>query len=357
MAAQSPRPWAWWAKVAMVAAGVGGVAGIARAVRKGRFRPDHQVRPSSARAILPRDMANEVPESPNSAPEPGAPAGHDPVIGAAEPDQPAEFPAAPEGEPSPARTERRWLRRLSNLMILAGVLGVLGLVAYFGITCAYTKVVQGNLREELEAGNPGIATAEATVDEGEFTPMETLAPATTVPQQELTPEQAAALEAEAARRAELKALREAADAFEPTAVGGEPIGRLVIPSIDLDVVLIEGVGMRQLREGPGHWPETPFPGQVGNFVVSGHRTTWGAPFFKLNEVEVGDEIFVVLPYVIARYTVTRVIIVYPDEVEEVAQRGREQISLAACHPIYSARQRIVVQGDMTSFALVERPGG
>ena len=55
----------------------------------------------------------------------------------------------------------------------------------------------------------------------------------------------------------------------------------------------------------------------------------------------------------ARYTVSRVVIVYPDEVDSVAQLGREQVSLAACHPIYSAKQRIVVQGELTSFKLIE----
>jgi sortase A len=88
-------------------------------------------------------------------------------------------------------------------------------------------------------------------------------------------------------------------------------------------------------------------------VVSGHRTTYGAPFRKLNKVEVGDEIDLVLPYGVARYTVTRVVIVLPTEVDEVAQLGREQVSLAACHPLYSAKQRIVVQGDLTSFKLIE----
>ena len=63
-----------------------------------------------------------------------------------------------------------------------------------------------------------------------------------------------------------------------------------------------------------------------------------------------------LPYGIARYAVSRVIIVYPDQVEEVAQLGREQVSLAACHPLYSAKQRIVAQGELISFKLTE-PGG
>jgi sortase A len=117
--------------------------------------------------------------------------------------------------------------------------------------------------------------------------------------------------------------------------------------------MVEGTGTGDLKQGPGHWAETPFPGQGGNFVVSGHRTTYGAPFFKLNDVKVGDEVDLVLPYAVARYTVTRVVIVSPDQVDTVAQLGREQVSLAACHPIYSAKQRIVVQGDLTSFKLVK----
>ena len=87
-------------------------------------------------------------------------------------------------------------------------------------------------------------------------------------------------------------------------------------------------------------------------MISGHRTTYGAPFLKLNSVKVGDEIDVVLPYAVARYVVTRVVIVDPKDMKSVAQLGKEQISLAACHPIFSARQRIVVQGDLVGFKLI-----
>ena len=95
--------------------------------------------------------------------------------------------------------------------------------------------------------------------------------------------------------------------------GGTPLGRIVIPKIKVDVVVIEGVGKSDLREGPGHWPETPFPGQGGNFVVSGHRTTYGAPFFKLDRLKAGDEIDLLMPYVSARYEVTEVLIVAPNQ--------------------------------------------
>ncbi len=86
--------------------------------------------------------------------------------------------------------------------------------------------------------------------------------------------------------------------------------------------MLEGTDTRDLREGPGHWPETPLPGQGGNFVVSGHRTTYGAPFRKFDKVKEGDLVDLVLPYAVARYRVSRVVIVKPNEVEEVAQLGQ-----------------------------------
>ena len=114
--------------------------------------------------------------------------------------------------------------------------------------------------------------------------------------------------------------------------------------------------MGDLKKGPGHWEETPLPGQGGNFVVSGHRTTYGAPFFKLNELKPGDEIDLIFPYAVCKYTVTAILIVLPTDMESVKQEDREEVSLAACHPIYSSRQRIVAKGDLTSFSLLQ-PGG
>ena len=271
------------------------------------------------------------------------------------------------GEPTARRSRwrrRSWKRWLADLMIVAGVL----LLAYPVGTWGYTWYQQRELRQQLESDNPQMAATGAALSAADFVPMEVEAETaeqasagavetteTTAPQ---TAAEIAAAAAEAERLAELAAFEAAADDFERSVGGrpGEPIGRIVIPSIGMDVVMVEGTGKGDLREGPGHWPETPFPGQGGNFVVSGHRTTYGAPFLKLNKVEVGDQINLVLPYAVARYTVTRVIIVYPDEVDEVAQLGKEQVSLAACHPIYSAKQRIVVQGDMIGFKLIEQQG-
>ena len=73
---------------------------------------------------------------------------------------------------------------------------------------------------------------------------------------------------------------------------GQPIARITIPSIDVDAIVVAGVGKEVLRKGPGHYGSTPLPGQPGNAGIAGHRTTYGAPFGRINELKVGDEILV-----------------------------------------------------------------
>ena len=77
---------------------------------------------------------------------------------------------------------------------------------------------------------------------------------------------------------------------------GEAIGRIQIPSIDLDVVVVQGTDTASLQKGPGHYPDTPFPGQGGTIGIAGHRTTYLAPFRHLDQLEPGDEIVIEMPY-------------------------------------------------------------
>ena len=241
---------------------------------------------------------------------------------------------------------RRWQWWLSNLLIVGGLL----VLAYPAGTWAYARWQQHVLRGELARTDPAVMAAPAA-----SLPFDSLVDLSGAKQ---ALRQAEADAATAKRDAELRQLDVAATAFAASVAdkGGTPLGRIVIPAIKVDVVVIEGVGKSDLREGPGHWPETPFPGQTGNFVVSGHRTTYGAPFFKLNRLKVGDEIDVLLPYVSARYAVTQVVIVQPDQTSVVAQRGVEELSLATCNPIYSAAQRLVVKAKMVGFKLSAAPG-
>lgn len=250
---------------------------------------------------------------------------------------------------------RRVIRWVANTLIICGVVFI---PAYYAGTCACTAIEQNRLRDDLEAANPQLVAAEEALVTNDFVTVEsstttTLDPSAT--EEQISAAEAAIAAAKAERDAKWAAFRAAADSFEARLGGkiGEPIGKILIPNIGVDVIIIEGTSVRDLKQGPGHWEETPFPGQGGNFVVSGHRTTYGAPFFKLDDVELGNEITLVLPYAVVRYIVSKNFICLPDEVDTVAQRGREQISLAACHPIYSARERIVVQGELSGFKLIE----
>jgi sortase A len=126
------------------------------------------------------------------------------------------------------------------------------------------------------------------------------------------------------------------------------LGRLQIPAIDLDVEVGNGVDPDTLVLGPGHWTGTPMPGQVGNAVVSGHRTTHTAPFREIDELTEGDEVRITTQAgVSTTYVVTEVVVVpvedYANEVlaqpEDGAVRG---LTLFACHPEGSLTHRIVV---------------
>jgi LPXTG-site transpeptidase (sortase) family protein len=139
---------------------------------------------------------------------------------------------------------------------------------------------------------------------------------------------------------------------------GKPLAVLDIPKIRLDnKVIVEGVGRDELRKGPGHVPSTVLPGQDGTFGVSGHRTTYGAPFYRLNELAKGDTITVVTQGAIYTYTVTRTAIVRPtdtqvlDNVNGPDGKPKATITLTTCHPRYSARQRLIVFGDLASTSV------
>lgn len=139
--------------------------------------------------------------------------------------------------------------------------------------------------------------------------------------------------------------------FAQRAEPGKSIGRIRIPRIDLDTVLVEGTDTGTLQRGPGRYPETAFPGQGATIGIAGHRTTYGAPFRHIDEIEEGDEISVEMPYAAFTYEVERIDIVDPSDVQIVRDVGYERVVLTACHPLYSAAQRYAVWGELTSVSL------
>ncbi|HEX2259519.1 MAG TPA: class E sortase [Actinomycetota bacterium] len=123
---------------------------------------------------------------------------------------------------------------------------------------------------------------------------------------------------------------------------GGGVALIKIPKIGVDRVVVEGVEVEHLKKGPGHYPETALPGQLGNMVISGHRTTYGAPFYRLDELRVGDEIAIVDAVGSYQYKVTETKIVRPTDLGVIAPSSDARLTLTTCHPRFSARQRLIV---------------
>ncbi len=146
---------------------------------------------------------------------------------------------------------------------------------------------------------------------------------------------------------------------------GEVMGNIAIPSIGVDKHIVFGTRRGDLREGPGMYPSTPFPGQAGNTAIAGHRTTYGAPFGDLDLVQPGDQIVVetlygtyyyeVLPQADADGNEVGYFIVDDSAVEVVDDQGDNRLTLTACHPKYSAAQRIIVSAKLVSAPAPELP--
>jgi sortase A len=123
---------------------------------------------------------------------------------------------------------------------------------------------------------------------------------------------------------------------------GDSIARLEIPAIGLKEYVVEGTDTANLRKGPGHYPETPLPGERGTVAIAGHRTTYGAPFRDIDDLGRGSRIFVDLPYGRFEYRVDRTRIVDDQDLSVLSRVGHDRLVLSACHPLYSAAQRVIV---------------
>ena len=123
---------------------------------------------------------------------------------------------------------------------------------------------------------------------------------------------------------------------------GKAVAMLEIPKIGLRKAVVQGVGVPDLKKGPGHYPDTPMPGQAGNAAIAGHRTTYGAPFFRLNELDPNDVIRVRTLQGLFEYRVSRTEVVHPSQLEVLDRTKDAELTLTTCEPRYSARRRLVV---------------
>ncbi|MFZ1820451.1 MAG: class E sortase [Acidimicrobiia bacterium] len=124
------------------------------------------------------------------------------------------------------------------------------------------------------------------------------------------------------------------------------IGSIEIPKLNMTQNLYEGVELTVLNVGPGHWPGTAEPGGYGNTVIAGHRVTHSKPFRNVDQLVVGDDIFVSHNNKIFNYKVSGTEIVYPKDIWIVDQTPGFRLTLFACHPPGSASQRIVIYADL-----------
>jgi sortase A len=125
------------------------------------------------------------------------------------------------------------------------------------------------------------------------------------------------------------------------------LGGISIPKLGVNAPLLEGIRLTTLDNGPGHWPGTAMPGQVGNVVVAGHRTSHGAPFRNIDQLVPGDVVNFTTAAGVIEYTVTGTQIVQPDAIWIVDPTATPTATLFACHPPGSTRQRIVVNLELS----------
>jgi sortase A len=210
---------------------------------------------------------------------------------------------------------RSLLRTLSGVLVVAGAI----LIADSGLTvlwqepvsALYTHMQQGKLDDQL-----------AQLEHVETTPLE---------------RRALSRLRDADRR-----LAFAARSLDRRLHAGRAVGRIRIPTIGLDKVVVDGTDSSSLRKGPGHYPSTPLPGAHGTVAIAGHRTTYGAPFRKIDHVKPGQTITVDMPYGRFAYRVERTRIVPPTATWVTQRVSYDRLVLSACHPLYSAAKRIVV---------------
>jgi sortase A len=132
----------------------------------------------------------------------------------------------------------------------------------------------------------------------------------------------------------------------PLPATGDPVAKIRIPSIGVSRTVVEGVSLDQLKRGPGHYPETPLPGQKGNVSIAGHRTTYGQPFHNVDKVKVGDQVIFETLQGTFVYEITESLVVEPNQVEILEDKGDNRVTLIACHPKYSAAQRLILIGKL-----------
>jgi sortase A len=133
---------------------------------------------------------------------------------------------------------------------------------------------------------------------------------------------------------------------------GEGIGKLIVPRLGLNMILVDGTDESSLERGPGRALQTYMPGQHQLVYIAGHRTTYLAPFSHIERLKTNDIITLRVPYATFTYRVFMHVIVPATDVSRLISHGREVIALQACHPRFFATHRYIVYGRLVKVAPV-----
>ena len=142
----------------------------------------------------------------------------------------------------------------------------------------------------------------------------------------------------------------AARLFRSRVRPGDPIGRLRISRLDLDILVVEGTDTDTLKKGPGRDRRGAMPGEGKLVYLAGHRTTYLAPFARIDRLRPGDQVELEMPYANLRYEVTGHRLVAEDDLSVLAPASSETLRLQACHPRFFATQRYVVSARLLRLA-------
>jgi sortase A len=137
---------------------------------------------------------------------------------------------------------------------------------------------------------------------------------------------------------------------------GDPLTRLEIPKLGVDVIVVQGTSLSALRAGAGHYPSTPLPGARGNVAIAGHRTTYGRPFLRVDELRRGDTIILTTPVGRYVYKLSRdPWVTDPFDWKVAGPSNDFLLTLTTCHPKGSARERLIVRAALASSGAPAKP--
>jgi len=228
---------------------------------------------------------------------------------------------------------RRGVRWVANILIVAGML----LLAYPGYTWVSAWYNQYRLQQELRQQNGPVEPPASTIMNRHGAHRSRGLYAELYPELYYNPAMMSRLPMDPAKRP---------DDF--------PGALIEIPKIGVSAAVVYGVTLADLSRGPGLYPMGSWPGEPGNLAIAAHRTTWGAWFRRLDELEEGDPIFVESAGLRLRYEVERVFPTHPTDWSVIDQTEENVLTLTTCHPPGSARQRLIVRA---AFVSAEKVSG